>query len=403
MTATELVPEPTVGRPARFPLIDSVRALAAFAVILVHSYFASGLSVAGLRMSWMAMLGWTSMAVFFTISGFAMYRPFLVAHVRLESSDWAGYARRRLCRIFPAWWMLLIVAATWPGIGNPFSADWIKVWGILQFYGERNLASSDVNHSWSLAVELLFYASLPVLVWLGGRTRGRMIGPMLVVQAIFVGSAIANLLVPPVTAKLPWVGFILAGGVSMQIALGMAVAIVSVQWSTKSPPLVLGFLARRPVACWLLAAAGAVLMLAFRTPTYEPPHEQILPWRVLTGVVGVLLLLPAIFCADGRDPIRRFLGSRPLAWLGERSYGIYLWHFPICLWVAGMPNRLRTNPFAVRVQDMIPGPDLLVVFAATLALTIPMAALSYALVERPMMQWAKRGRIRTRVIVPQVG
>jgi peptidoglycan/LPS O-acetylase OafA/YrhL len=397
MTAVETVPLRTAGPGTRFGLIDSVRALAAMAVIVVHSYFAADLSVAGYAMSWMAMLGWTSMAVFFTISGFAMYRPFLVAHVNARSVDWGAFARRRVARIFPPWWLLLTVAAIWPGIGNPYSADWAKVWGILQFYGERIPTAADVNHSWSLGVELLFYVSLPVLVWLGSRTPGSLIGPMLVVETIFLASAAANLFVPPITAQLPWVVFVFVGGVGMQIALGMALAIVSVGWSVNSPPLVLGFLARRPVLCWLLAVAGAIVLISFKTPTYEPPHAELLPWRVLTGVVGVLLLLPTIFRSGDSDPVRRFLASRPLVWMGERSYGIYLWHFPISLWVVGSPTRLRTNPLLIHIQDVIPGPDLLVVFGATLALTLPMAALSYALFERPLMEWAKRDRVRVPV------
>jgi peptidoglycan/LPS O-acetylase OafA/YrhL len=393
---TTLTPATARGaaQDARFDLMDSVRALAAISVIVVHSYFAAHLPVSGYRMSWMAMLGWTSMAVFFTISGFAMYRPILVKHMNSAPMDWAGFARRRVARIFPPWWLLLMVAAVWPGIGNTFSRDWTRVWGILQFYGARNPHVSDVNHSWSLAVDLLFYASLPLLVWLGSRTKGSLIGPMLVVEALLLLSATVNLFSPRINPQLHWVGLVLAGQVALQIALGMALAMVSVGWSVNSPPLVIGFLARRPGACWLLAVTGAAVLIAFKTPEYEPPHAELLPWRVLSGLVAVALLIPSIFRAGESDPVRRFLASRPLLWLGERSYGIYLWHFPISLWVVGSPTRLRSNPLSIRVQELVPGPDLLVVFGATIALTVPMAALSYALFERPIMNWAKRGRVR---------
>ena len=94
---------------------------------------------------------------------------------------------------------------------------------------------------------------------------------------------------------------------------------------------------------------------------------------LLFGVIAALFVLPAIFGADGGGLTRRVLRHRTLTWLGLVSYGIYLWHFPAVI--------IFTD---AGVTSFVP------LTLLTLALTIPCAAASYYLLERPLMRWAHR-------------
>src|SRR5437763_7021548 len=108
---------PAVARPSggrmpqgmrrdRYPLIDGLRAAAALGVLLTHSAISSGLVTAGATGFRYAQRLEVGVTIFFVISGFVLYRPFLVA--RLEGAELprvGRYARRRALRILPAYWI----------------------------------------------------------------------------------------------------------------------------------------------------------------------------------------------------------------------------------------------------------------------------------------------------------
>jgi peptidoglycan/LPS O-acetylase OafA/YrhL len=88
-------------------------------------------------------------------------------------------------------------------------------------------------------------------------------------------------------------------------------------------------------------------------------------------------MLPAVFGHAQREGLaRRVMRNRVLSWLGLVSYGIFLWHFPILVALA-----------EGGVNDWVPGAAFLVLGTLTLAITIVCAALSYYLVERPLMRF----------------
>ena len=117
-------PEAAVApRPPRFPAFDGLRAIAAVTVVVVHVSFVSGLTprnphAVGMYTARLEI----GVSVFFLISGFLLYRPFVVAHLAGAPRPRTGaFWLRRLLRIVPAYWLVLFVATSilhaGPGIG----------------------------------------------------------------------------------------------------------------------------------------------------------------------------------------------------------------------------------------------------------------------------------------------
>ena len=177
--------------PSQFPLFDSLRALAAISILVVHVGIFSGVYGNSWYGPYIANLD-IGVPFFFLLSAFLLYRPFVAA--RVEGRDYGSlltYARRRFIRIVPAYWAVLTISAVVPGMAGAFSSNWWVYYGLLQNYpiytGEGNCSAAAPNAldtfrcgvppAWSLAVEVMFYAALPVFAlaaaWLGRRWKGR--------------------------------------------------------------------------------------------------------------------------------------------------------------------------------------------------------------------------------------
>ena len=113
-------------------------------------------------------------AFFFVISGFLLYRPFLAARFAGRPGPRVrDYARRRVLRIVPAYWVALTVLAATVGLCGVFTGDWWVYYGFLQ---NTRLSTTlcGIGAAWSLAIEASFYVALPIWAWLMARLqRGR--------------------------------------------------------------------------------------------------------------------------------------------------------------------------------------------------------------------------------------
>src|SRR5580692_8201663 len=113
---------PAPRRPPRFPAFDGLRAIAAITVVGVHVSFVAGLTGSNLGVGKYTARLEIGVSVFFLISGFLLYRPFVVAHLAAAPKPRTGaFWLRRLLRIVPAYWLVLFVATSilhaGPGIG----------------------------------------------------------------------------------------------------------------------------------------------------------------------------------------------------------------------------------------------------------------------------------------------
>ncbi len=370
-----------------FPLLDSIRALAAISILVVHtSFFSGAYRDAGLG-RFLAHLD-VGVPVFFVLSGFLLYRPFVAARVSGRPRLGFGeYGKRRLVRIVPAYWVVLTIAAIVPGVAGVFSGNWWAYYGLLQplpVYTATADCATDVLRcglpvTWSLTVEVIFYATLPLWVLavdrLSRHWRRSPLGLDLALLAVLVAISIVILASSPGSDLYQFLLFSPLGR-GCWFAVGMALATLRV-WldGSEREPAAIRLIGRRPGVPIVLAAATYVFAVAVvlrPLPLLRPPLDE--PWRfvaenALFALVAGLVVLPAIFGLRAGGFSRRALAQRPLLWLGMVSYGIFLWHYPVVL---GLVNH-GINGFVELT-------------ALTLALTIPCAAASYYVIERPLMR-----------------
>jgi peptidoglycan/LPS O-acetylase OafA/YrhL len=397
--AASLAPPP--GHP-RFPMLDGVRAIAALSVVVLHVSDRSGFSQHRLVGALTARLN-VGVALFFVLSGFLLYRPFVAARVDgRPSSTVAHYLRRRALRILPGYWVALAVTA---GVGwVTFALGWWRYAFFLQPYNIYSLFSG-INPAWTLSVEVLFYLSLPLWVvvarrLLTGRARHVQlraelwaVGALAVFGIAFRTAAVliqnTSLWVISYPAHLAW------------FAGGMGLALLSLWLEDRPAPRLLRPLVASPAACWG-AALVAYLLAAYASGlprglgSSPTPLENIVG-HVLYLAVAVLVTLPAVASAERSAgvargvsaAIRRLLGHPLALWLGAISYGIFLYHDPFLDWL-----------IARGFLDSAPGLPYLDLMVVVVGGAILMGAASYYLVERPFLRLkdprARRRRVARR-------
>jgi peptidoglycan/LPS O-acetylase OafA/YrhL len=374
--------------------MDSLRAIAALSVLVTHSGFLSGANLGAWYGDYTARLD-VGVTIFFLLSGFLLYRPFVSA--RLGERDRPripDYARRRLLRILPAYWLALTVLAIWPGLPQMWEAhDWVY-YGLVQVYFP-DWTLGGLLPAWSLAVEISFYAALPLLVLLMerpfmGRTREAKIrSELILVAVLFAGAILFRVLLRTTEGAVPDSNlyFTLAGNFDW-FALGMFLAIASV-WvgGMGRAPAPVRVVERLPTLSWIVAA---VLFWAIATqmgigPEFpqEYTSEEWLYEHLFYGAIAFFLLLPAVFGDSLGGLPRVILRNRVLAWLGLISYGIFLWHHPI----VGELSERDWGDWRFLGMTL-----------ATFAIATACAAASYYLMERPLLRFKDRSPKRRKPV-----
>ncbi len=382
-----------------FRCFDGLRASAALAVFAFHFLGSpSPTWLRGTTRRWVWQLGPQGVAIFFVISGFLLYRPFVARALAGQPfPSVRGFFQRRSFRIFPGYWIALGGAILLGFSGFHNSRDFVASVFLVQTY-RRGSELAGLGVAWTLAIEVAFYVCLPLIAVglraLGGRgsdvarrLNGQLIG--LVALAAFGMAARAWYL---------WIfriHLVRRGSWFSPIALpvsiiwyldcfvcGLLLAIVCVRLDmTGSTWRPLTALARRPWACWLLALGTYALTCSLALGGIgNPPATKVASfWAVpLRGISALLFVLPAVFGDGEQSLIRRFLASRVMASLGTVSFGIYLWHLTI---VRVMSRWIRNGS----VHN-----SLLTRFAFIVPTTLVLAYASYLLVERPMIRVGRR-------------
>ena len=225
--------------------------------------------------------------------------------------------------------------------------------------------------AWSLSVEFTFYAMLPAIAFavvLAGRRldRWHLLAPELAMLASLVLAVVAFELHPIEALSTPV-------GLLLWFAVGMALAVASAVVSEGALSRPAGLIGRHPGACWSVAAAFYV---AF---AFQPVDQRAsFSTYVLQAVFAGLLVLPAIFAGEGRYRVHRLLAHPALAWLGLVSYGIFLWHGPVV-----------TELSETSLGSYGPFNGVLLLAVLSVVLTVPLAALSYYVVERPLLRFKR--------------
>jgi peptidoglycan/LPS O-acetylase OafA/YrhL len=309
-------------RAPRFPLADAVRALAALAILAYHVAFVSG----GLESAWLAGLN-VGVPLFFAISGFLLYRPWVAARLAgAPPPSSRVYAVRRILRIVPAYWAALVVIAVVTGRDDVGAwPEALIYFGFAQAYFPEHFTGG-IGQAWTLTVEVAFYAALPLIALAARRLPGPVLrGEVLLLAGLvalsFVWRAVVLASVEP--SDPAYFPLLVALPAQLDVfAGGMALAVLSAA----------GREGRGQSAGWAVAAAAYALLALWR-----PDGEtlRVMAEHELQAVIALGLLAPAVLGAGG--PVRSALAWRPLAWVGLVSYGVYLWHLDVLRELDGLP------------------------------------------------------------------
>jgi len=332
--------------PSRVPALTGLRAVAALLVVGTHAAFATGKLTHGYIGSIYAHLD-VGVALFFVLTGFLLFRPWVRAAARRSAPpDLIRYTRHRVRRILPAYVVTVLAVFALYTVFTPGPNPGQSWYGLLRYLTLTHIYTDDylitllhtgLSQTWSLAVEVAFYAVLPGLAYLLLRGEWR---PRRTLIALTALAAITPLWLVATTAEL------LPNSAGMWLPAHIA-------WFAGG--MALAVLEATGARCHAAAAIGLaiVLYLVVSTPVALAPMTKSLMYMA----IATLTVAPVALGRGGR-----LLSSRPMVWLGEISYEIFLLHVPI----------IAVTTYLVLRWPLFTG-SLPGLIAATLALTIPAA------------------------------
>jgi peptidoglycan/LPS O-acetylase OafA/YrhL len=365
------MPKPVDSGQRYLPGLDGLRALAVLAVIAYHEQF-----------GW-AQGGLLGVGVFFTLSGFLITSLLLEQWSRKGQLKLGDFWLRRARRLLPALFVMLAVVTAWVTIADRSrlanlrgaigaAAGYFSNWYLIaknQSYFSRFAPPAPLDHLWSLAVEEQFYLLWPLLL-MGGllllRRRGKaaprwLILPTLLLTGLSIFQMM-HLYQPGLDPTRVYEG-------TDTRAFGLLIgAILALAWpagasrgaATPARP------ARITLDAVGFIGLAAIGVMIWRVGEYSPFAYR--GGLVLLSVATVAVLAGT---ACQGTLVGRALGWRPLRWIGARSYGIYLWHYPVIV-LTTPPN---TKPDLVRATLQI-------------GAAIGLAALSWRFIEEPIRHGA---------------
>lgn len=401
-TATLRLFIPGEARSDRLALLDTVRAFAVFAVVVHHTWFVAGspalpldLGVHTLSLGFALEGAGLGVDIFFVLSGFLLSMPWHRAAIGAgQSPSIARYFVRRFLRIVPPYWfmllvMLLLMAGTtipWTAVGSPEGVKSIvtHVFFVQYLFPSTSGGFAAVNGSvWTLTIEMLFYITLPVLIY--GFIKER----WLIGLPVAIGFSL-------IWVWLSWhhlgalVDHLEAGVARFGVPESQIRYFLSTQYLAFIGEFAIGitisgwWIKRRrgtPLAertQWLAGAGAIAGLLSALALMYAVGGHGTNEWLQVFARMGVAAgvgLMIMGFLA-GPELLRRPLTFLPFRLYGVIGYSVFLWHLPLLTAMADWPVFAEIGSTSERFWDLL---------AVGLPVTTIFGVVLYLLVERPFL------------------
>lgn len=333
--------------------------------------------------------GYFGVDVFFVLSGFLITGLLLGEHRRRGSIQLGSFWIRRARRLLPALVVMVAAVAIAVRVLVPYGtyadfrssalsalfyvSNWWQI-GASHNYFVTTGPVSPLTHTWSLAVEEQFYLVWPLVViavLFIGRTAERGLRLLLAVSAFgAIASSIemATLYSPTANTTRLYFG---TDTHAQSILVGAALACVLALVQRSQGGSGIAPHARSRVIRRLLAGAGALGLLSVVVLSVTEPGTASFDFNggfLLASISAAAIIASVVCVPDGT--LGRSLSVRPLVWIGSISYGAYLWHFPVAVFL----DQERTGLRGVGL------------FAARVGCTLVLASASFYLLERPILE-----------------
>ena len=360
------------------PALDGVRGIAILAVIAYHYNY-----------RW-ARGGFLGVDTFFVLSGFLITTLLVYEYRRRTSIRLPQFWARRARRLLPALFLTLLGVALYTYfVANAWDRPHIRADGFASLFYVANWRfivdnqdyfslfspASPLRHMWTLAIEEQYYLLWPAVTLVCLRVARGSVRVLTAVCAVGIAVSIAAMALRYSSGNVAS-AYYATDARAHALLIGALLAVV--------------FLARprgvrqRGAASKVAVVAPVALLalfIGFATLSGTAPGYY-------HGASAFYALMSAIVVAGAMQPgfVSSVLSFRPLVWIGQISYGLYLWHWPITVWL--VPSRVSLGPNELN--------------ALRLVVTFAVAGLSFYVVERPIRRRALPPRTALAAFVPAV-
>ena len=347
------------------PELDGLRALSVLAVIAYHA-----------DLAWIPG-GFLGVEVFFVVSGFLITTLMLEERAQTGSVSLRSFWLRRARRLMPALFVMLVAlafaVATFATVHAPdFRRDvvpsllYVSNWWQIFFVETPYFAPTDLpvlRHLWSLAVEEQWYLVWPLAFLAFRRRSARMSGMVLAIASLGIMVGTALLWLPDSEQRTNFL-YLSTPTRASGLLLGAALAFVWKPWAGEQDVRRLRSIAADA------AAIVAIGVIAYAMATQHVDDRSLyMGWLPATTLGSTVVI--AVIVRPSISLVARVMRNPVLAAIGRRSYGLYLWHWPIFVIAEARQSVTR--------------------LAVALTLTVVINELSYLLIETP----ARKGVIGT--------
>ncbi|MFC5649296.1 acyltransferase family protein [Paenibacillus solisilvae] len=361
------MPKPLNNSSRYMPGLDGLRAIAVFAVIAYHL---------GLKSVPGGLLG---VGIFFVLSGYLITDILLKQQSQHKRLDLRTFWVRRARRLLPAMMIMITVVSLWLLISDTarlvslkgdigsallYTSNWYLIFHHVSYF-ESFGPPSPFGHLWSLAVEEQFYLVWPLLLIAALRIfpqRGKLALWMIGAASVSAG-LMAVLYEPGTDPSRVYYG---TDTRAFALLIGAALAVVWPSWKLS----VNRISSRGRITLDAVGTAGLIVVLLMIGKTGEYDSFLYRGGMVLLAIAAAMVVAAM---AHPASRLARLIGSKPLQWFGVRSYGIYLYHYPVIVLTTPMAEAGEFHPVRAMIQ---------------VVLTILIAELSWRFVEEPIRNGA---------------